>query len=113
MKVRKENRVLTVDEADKTFYLQQGYDVVEFDKAKKEYEITETATGGKTYTIAEVNALKNAYEKQISELEAQLEDAKSPEMSRDEIKAALTEKGIEFKGNASTEDLKKLLEDSK
>lgn len=29
MKVRKENRVLTVDEADKAFYLSEGYDVVE------------------------------------------------------------------------------------
>lgn len=109
----KENRILTVDESDKKFYLQQGYDVVEFNKTKKEYEVTETATGGKTYTIAEVNALKDAYEKQIAELKTQLGAVKSTEMSRDDIKAALMEKGIEFKGNASTDDLKKLLEDSK
>ncbi|WP_195515561.1 hypothetical protein [Enterococcus dispar] len=52
-------------------------------------------------------------EAQVADLTAQLEAVKSTDMSRDEIKAALTEKGVDFKGNASKEDLKKLLEDSK
>ena len=116
MKVRKENRILTVDETDKTFYLGEGYDVVELDKKTKTYKIVEKATGGRTYSVAEYNALKaenDTLVAKVADLTAQLEAVKSTDMSRDEIKAALTEKGVEFKGNASKEDLKKLLEDSK
>ena len=57
MKVRKENRVLTVDEADKTFYLSEGYDVVEVKNG--EYVISEKATGGRTFTIAEYSKLES------------------------------------------------------
>ena len=56
MKVRKENRVLTVDEADKAFYLSEGYDVVEVKNG--EYVISEKATGGRTFTIAEYSKLE-------------------------------------------------------
>ncbi len=56
MKVRKENRVLTVDEADKAFYLSEGYDVVEAKNG--EYVVSEKATGGRTYTIAEYSKLE-------------------------------------------------------
>ena len=116
MKVRKENRILTVDETDKAFYLGEGYDVVELDEKSKTYKVVEAATGGRTYSVAEYNALKaenDALVAKVADLTAQLEAVKSTDMSRDEIKAALTEKGIDFKGNASKEDLKKLLEDSK
>lgn len=116
MKVRKENRILTVDETDKAFYLGEGYDVVELDEKTKTYKVVEAATGGRTYSVAEYNALKaenDALVAKVADLTAQLEAVKSTDMSRDEIKAALTEKGIDFKGNASKEDLKKLLEDSK
>ena len=56
MKVRKENRILTVDEADKAFYLSEGYDVVEVKNG--EYVVSEKATGGRTYTIAEYSKLE-------------------------------------------------------
>lgn len=56
MKVRKENRVLTVDEADKAFYLSEGYDVVEAKNG--EYVVSEKATGGRTYPIAEYSKLE-------------------------------------------------------
>ena len=56
MKVRKENRILTVDEADKAFYLSEGYDVVEAKNG--EYVVSEKATGGRTYTIAEYSKLE-------------------------------------------------------
>lgn len=116
MKVRKENRILTVDETDKAFYLGEGYDVVELDEKTKTYKVVETATGGRTYSVAEYNVLKaenDTLVAKVADLTAQLEAVKSTDMSRDEIKAALTEKGVEFKGNASKEELKKLLEDSK
>ena len=56
MKVRKENRVLTVNEADKAFYLSEGYDVVEVKNG--EYVVSEKATGGRTFTIAEYSKLE-------------------------------------------------------
>lgn len=59
MKVKKENRVLSVDKADEAFYLSEGYDVVELDKEKQVYITVKEATGGKTYSVAEYNALKN------------------------------------------------------
>lgn len=114
MLVKKGNRILNVFEQEKNTYLSQGYDVVELEKNK--YVVVETATGGRTYSIAEYNALKaenDALVAKVADLTAQLEAVKSTDMSRDEIKAALTEKGVEFKGNASKEELKKLLEDSK
>lgn len=58
MKVRKENRVLSVDKADEAFYLGEGYDVVELSKDGKSYEVVKEATGGKTYSVAEYNELK-------------------------------------------------------
>lgn len=42
--------------------------------------------------------------------QAKIDLIEEKELSRDEIKALLTEKGIEFKGNASTESLKQLIE---
>lgn len=116
MKVRKENRILTVDETDKAFYLGEGYDVVELDEKTKTYKVVEAATGGRTYSVAEYNALKaenDALVAKVADLTAQLEAGGTTELTRDEIKAALTEKGIDFKGNVSKEDLRKLLEDSK
>ena len=111
MKIRKENRVLTVNEADKAFYLSQGYEVVEFNEDTKEYDVVATATGGRTYTIAEYNAVADelaAAKQRIAELEA----AAPNEFDREAAKEKLTELGVEFKGNVSNETLKKLLEDA-
>lgn len=51
--VKKENRVLTVEESSVTTYLKQGYDEVELNKAGTDYEIVKRATGGKTVSYAE------------------------------------------------------------
>lgn len=112
MKVRKENRVLTVDEADKAFYLSEGYDVVELNEETKQYDVIESATGGKTYSVAEYNELKAENEALKTELES-LKAESSESFDRDAAKAELTERGIEFKGNASNDTLKELLEGSK
>ena len=52
--VKKENRVLTILEAEKESYLLQGYDVIN----EKTGKVEEVATGGRTYTAAEYAALK-------------------------------------------------------
>lgn len=108
MKVRKENRVLTVDEADKAFYLSEGYEVVELAKDGKSYEVVEQATGGKTYTIAEFEAMRTKYEAKITELEKALAERTEPpaELSREDMMAALKAAKVEFKGNISNENLK-------
>lgn len=42
-KVRKENRVLTVDDQSIDYYLRDGYDHVEFNAESKEYDIVRPA----------------------------------------------------------------------
>lgn len=119
MKVRKENRVLTVDEADKAFYLSEGYDVVELNSESNQYDIVEEATGGKTYSVAEYNVLKaendelkaenDELKAKIAELEKDTDWNEPPaELSRDEMMAALKDAKVDFKGNISNENLKAL-----
>ena len=136
-KVKKEGRILTVNETEKAHYLSEGYDVVEVIDGK--YEVVEKATGGRTYTVAEYNAvndeleqLKNSKEglddgsleivkeqdKRINELIAENEALKAQLLNGDvklsyaEVKEALSAKGVEFKGNDSHENLLKLLEEN-
>lgn len=112
MKVRKENRVLTVDEADKAFYLSEGYDVVELNSESNQYDIVEEATGGKTYSVAEYNALKaenDELKAKIAELEKDTDwNEPAAELSRDEMMAVLKDAKVDFKGNISNENLKAL-----
>ena len=53
--VKKENRVLDIDELEKATFLEDGYDVVEINDG--EYVVVEPATGGRTYTIQEYRAV--------------------------------------------------------
>lgn len=79
-KVRKNNRVITVDDNRVDSYLLRGYDQVD-DKGS----IIKYATGGKTVTIAEYNKLREEIERLSSvevsnggkekELQQKLEDA--------------------------------------
>lgn len=72
MQVKKENRVLTISEQEKDYYLKQGYDVVKVNKGK--FDVVEAATGGRTYSIAEYNTVvkeRDDLAKQISKLEAE------------------------------------------
>ena len=88
MKVRKENRVLTVDEADKAFYLSEGYDVVEVKNG--EYVISEKATGGRTFTIAEYSKL----ESEIDTLKAENTSLKAniKKLKTEKVKTGKSEK---------------------
>jgi len=49
--VKKDNRVLHIDELEEEAYLADGYDVVEVQNG--EYVVAKPATGGRTYTVAE------------------------------------------------------------
>lgn len=53
--VKKDNRVLNIDELEKVTFLEDGYDVVEVRAG--EYAVVEPATGGRTYTIQEYRAV--------------------------------------------------------
>lgn len=53
--VKKDNRVLNIDEFEKVTFLEDGYDVVEVNDGK--YVVVEAATGGRTYTIQEYRAV--------------------------------------------------------
>ena len=53
--VKKDNRVLNIDELEKVTFLEDGYDVVEVRDG--EYAVVEPATGGRTYTIQEYKAV--------------------------------------------------------
>ena len=53
--VKKDNRVLNIDEFEKVTFLEDGYDVVEVRNG--EYAVVEPATGGRTYTIQEYRAV--------------------------------------------------------
>lgn len=53
--VKKDNRVLNIDEFEKVTFLEDGYDVVEVKDG--EYVVVESATSGRTYTIQEYRAV--------------------------------------------------------
>ena len=53
--VKKDNRVLDIDELEKATFLEDGYDVVEIEDG--EYVAVEPATSGRTYTIQEYRAV--------------------------------------------------------
>lgn len=79
MKVRKDNRILSVDENDKSFYLSEGYDVVKEKDGK--YEVVEAATGGKTYTVAEYNKVveeRDALQKELQKLKSKKKKDNEP-----------------------------------
>lgn len=61
--VKKENRILTVDEQSLRSYLADGYDQVEVDEKKREYIVVKRATGGRTVSLAEHNKALEELEK--------------------------------------------------
>lgn len=64
--VKKENRVLDIDELEKATFLEDGYDVVKIKDG--EYVVVEPATSGRTYTIQEYQAVVAERDKALVEL---------------------------------------------
>ena len=65
--VKKDNRVLNIDELEKVTFLEDGYDVVEVNDG--EYAVVESATGGRTYTIQEYRAVVAERDQALAELD--------------------------------------------
>lgn len=63
--VKKDNRVLDIDELEKVTFLEDGYDVVEIQDG--EYVVVEPATNGRTYTIQEYRAVVAKRDQAIAE----------------------------------------------
>lgn len=107
---RKGNRIIQIDDTERSTVLESGYDIVELTDNKKAYKVVQEATGGKTYTAKEYNELKSERDALAAKV-SELEESDMPD--REAIKVALTEKGIEFAANAKTEKLMELLEEGK
>lgn len=114
MKVKKDNRVLNISESEKDFYLSEGYDVVEFDSATKDYEVVEAATGGRTYSVNEYNALLEENKKLKNQLTSQKGNGNGKALSEYEsLKQEALALDVDFKGNTSKEELKSLIAEAK
>ena len=68
--VKKDNRVLHIDELEEQAYLEDGYDVVAV--VDGEYQVVKPSTGGRIYSTAEYRAVqeeRDALKADIEELE--------------------------------------------
>lgn len=70
--VKKDNRVLNIDELEKVTFLEDGYDVVEVRDG--EYAVVESATGGRSYTIQEYRAVVAERDQALAERDKALAD---------------------------------------
>lgn len=76
VKVKRRNRVLTVDKYDVDTYLQQGYDQLDDNG-----EVEKRATGGRTVSLGEYNTALDEIDKlkaKVKELESALKKAEAP-----------------------------------
>jgi len=82
--VKKDNRVLNIDELEKVTFLEDGYDVVEIRDG--EYAVVESATGGRTYTIQEYRAVVAERDQALAERDKALAelDKLAKKLSKDD-----------------------------
>lgn len=90
--VKKDAKVLSIDESEQDFFLAKGFDVVELDKSGKKYNVTQRATENKQVDVSklleaegkveqfkaekkELQTANKELEKQNEELTKQLEEA--------------------------------------
>ena len=91
--VKKDNRVLHIDELEEQAYLEDGYDVVTIEDG--EYVVSKPSTGGRTYSTAEYRAVqeeRDALKADIEELEKskiKKSTVTALEAERDALKAEL------------------------
>lgn len=98
--VKKDNRVLHIDELEKEAYRADGYDVVEVQNG--EYAVVEPSTGGRTYSTAEYRAVqeeRDALQADVEELEktkVKKATLTALEAERDALKAELEQVKVEL-----------------
>lgn len=91
--VKKDNRVLHIDELEEQAYLEDGYDVVVV--VDGEYQVEKPSTGGRIYSTAEYRAVqeeRDALKADIEELEKskiKKSTVTALESERDALKAEL------------------------
>ena len=91
--VKKDNRVLHIDELEEQAYLEDGYDVVVV--VDGEYQVVKPSTGGRIYSTAEYRAVqeeRDALKADIEELEKskiKTSTVSALESERDALKAEL------------------------
>lgn len=91
--VKKDNRVLYIDELEEQAYLEDGYDVVVV--VDGEYQVVKPSTGGRIYSTAEYRAVqeeRDALKADIEELEKskiKKSTVTALESERDALKAEL------------------------
>nr|DAN75452.1 MAG TPA: hypothetical protein [Caudoviricetes sp.] len=91
--VKKDNRVLHIDELEEQAYLEDGYDVVVV--VDGEYQVVKPSTGGRIYSTAEYRAVqeeRDALKADIEELEKskiKKSTVTALESERDALKAEL------------------------
>lgn len=91
--VKKDNRVLHIDELEEQAYLEDGYDVVVV--VDGEYQVVKPSTGGRTYSTAEYRAVqeeRDALKADVEELEKskiKKSTVTALEAERDALKAEL------------------------
>ena len=85
--VKKDNRVLNIDELEKVTFLEDGYDVVEVRDG--EYVVVEPATGGRTYTIQEYRAVVAERDQALAERDQALAERDQALAERDKALADL------------------------
>ena len=76
--VKKDNRVLHIDELEEQAYLEDGYDVVAV--VDGEYVVAKPSTGGRTYSTAEyraVQAERDALKAELEQVKAELATVKA------------------------------------
>lgn len=81
VKVKKANRIYTINERDLDEYLANGYDQVEYNEQTGEWDVIKSATGNRDFSLTEYNDLKAKNEeltRRLNEMEAQMANGVAP-----------------------------------
>lgn len=84
--VKKDNRVLHIDELEEQAYLEDGYDVVTIEDG--EYVVAKPSTGGRTYSTAEYRAVQE----ERDALKADVEELEKSKIKKSTVTALETER---------------------
>ncbi|HDR7795317.1 TPA: hypothetical protein QCY19_003988 [Bacillus luti] len=90
--VKKENRILTVEEQSLDSYLAEGYDQVELNEERTAYVVVTRATGGRNVTLSELNTVIEEKEAVVAERDTLLAENKKLKAEIAKLKKDTTDK---------------------